>query len=71
MSILKALFGLGKLKVVPAHRITGEILNKLSSQLGKLMFIIKSNKLKLTKKQSDYIMNQSKQIAEAEKRLFK
>jgi len=70
MSILKALFGLGKLKVVPAHRMTKEILDKLSSQLGKLMFIIKSNKLKLTKKQSDYIMNQSKQIAEAEKRLF-
>jgi len=68
--ILKALFGLGKLKVVPAHRMTVEILNKLSSQLGKLMFIVKSNKLKLTKKQSDYIMNQSKQIAEAEKRLF-
>ena len=70
MSILKALFGLGKLKVVPAHRMTVEILNKLSSQLGKLMFIIKSKGLKLTKKQSDYIMNQSKQITEAEKRLF-
>ena len=68
--ILKALFGLGKLKVVPAHRMTKEILDKLSSQLGKLMFIIKSNKLKLTKKQSDYVMNQSKQLAEAEKRLF-
>jgi len=68
--IIKALFGLKDLKVVPAHRMTVEILNKLSSQLGKLMFIIKSNKLKLTKKQSDYVMNQSKQLAEAEKRLF-
>ena len=70
MSILKALFGLKNLKVIPAHRMTKEILDTVSSQLGKLMFIIKSNKLKLTKAQEKYIINQSKQITEAEKRLF-
>ena len=60
--IIKALFGIGKgqMKTIPWTKMTPELHNQLSSQLGKLMFVVKSQNLKLTKFQQDYLMNQLK-----------
>ena len=54
--IIKALFGIGKsqMKTIPWTQMTPELHNQLSSQLGKLMFVVKSQNLKLTKFQQDY-----------------
>lgn len=61
MSILKGLFvGMGK--VIPYFKMTPEIANQLHSALGKVMLIAKSQGLKLTKKQQDYIIDQTKQL---------
>ena len=68
--IIKALFGLGKMKTVPWTKLTPELHNQLSSQLGKLMFVVKSQNLKLTKFQQDYLMNQLKHMEEFEKRVL-
>ena len=70
--IIKALFGIGKgkMKTVPWTQMTPELHNQLSSQLGKLMFVIKSQNLKLTKFQEDYLRNQLKHMDEFEKRVL-
>jgi hypothetical protein len=68
--IIKALFGFGKMKTVPWTQMTPELHNQLSSQLGKLMFVVKSQNLKLTKFQQDYLMNQLKHMDEFEKRVL-
>ena len=66
--IIKALFGIGKgqMKTIPWTKMTPELHNQLSSQLGKLMFVIKSQNLKLTKFQEDYLRNQLKHMDEFE-----
>ena len=69
--IIKALFGLGKMKTIPWTKMTPELHNQLSSQLGKLMFVVKSQNLKLTKFQEDYLKNQLKHMEEFEKRVLK
>jgi hypothetical protein len=70
--IIKALFGIGKsqMKTIPWTKMTPELHNQLSSQLGKLMFVVKSQNLKLTKFQQDYLMNQLKHMEEFEKRVL-
>ena len=70
--IIKALFGIGKsqMKTIPWTQMTPELHNQLSSQLGKLMFVVKSQNLKLTKFQQDYLMNQLKHMEEFEKRVL-
>ena len=70
--IIKALFGIGKgqMKTIPWTKLTPELHNQLSSQLGKLMFVIKSQNLKLTKFQEDYLRNQLKHMDEFEKRVL-
>ena len=70
--IIKALFGIGKsqMKTIPWTKLTPELHNQLSSQLGKLMFVVKSQNLKLTKFQQDYLMNQLKHMEEFEKRVL-
>ena len=70
--IIKALFGIGKgqMKTVPWTKMTPELHNQLSSQLGKLMFVVKSQNLKLSKFQQDYLMNQLKHMEEFEKRVL-
>ena len=49
-------------KVVPYFKMTPELANQLHSNLGKLMLYAKSSGTKLTKKQQDYIMDQTKQL---------
>ena len=61
MSLIKALF-INMGKVVPYFKMTPELANKLHSNLGKLMLYVKSSGTKLTKKQQDYIMDQTKQL---------
>jgi len=70
--IIKALFGIskGQMKTVPWTKMTPELHNQLSSQLGKLMFVVKSQNLKLSKFQQDYLMNQLKHMEEFEKRVL-
>ena len=61
MSLIKALF-INMGKVVPYFKMTPELANQLHSNLGKLMLYVKSSGTKLTKKQQDYIMDQTKQL---------
>jgi len=61
MSLIKALF-MNMGKVVPYFKMTPELANQLHSNLGKLMLYVKSSGTKLTKKQQDYIMDQTKQL---------
>ena len=70
--IIKALFGIGKsqMKTIPWTKMTPELHNQLNSQLGKLMLVVKSQNLKLTKFQQDYLMNQLKHMEEFEKRVL-
>ena len=62
--ITKLLFGLkGKdLKVIPYNEMSPQQFEQLDSFLGKLGFILSSNEYTLTKQQSDYVINQIKQL---------
>ena len=62
--ITRLLFGLGKkeMKVIPYNEMTPEQFEQLDRFLGKLGFILASDKYSLTKQQSDYIFNQIKQL---------
>ena len=70
--IIKALFGIskGQMKTIPWTKMTPQLHDQLSSQLGKLMFVIKSQNLKLTKFQEDYLKNQLRHMNEFEKRVL-
>jgi hypothetical protein len=61
MSVINALF-LNMGKIIPYFKMTPEIANQLHSALGKVMLYAKSKGVKLTKKQQDYIMDQTKQL---------
>ena len=61
MSIVTGLFlRLGK--VIPASRMTPELAGELHRNLAKLMIYVEGKGVKLTKQQSDYIINQTKQL---------
>ena len=62
--ITRLLFGLkGKdLKVIPYNEMSPQQFEQLDSFLGKLGFILASDTYTLTKQQSDYVLNQIKQL---------
>ena len=62
--ITRLLFGLkGKdLKVIPFNEMSPQQFEQLDRFLGKLGFILASDKYTLTKQQSDYVLNQIKQL---------
>ena len=62
--ITRLLFGLkGKdLKVIPFNEMSPQQFEELDRFLGKLGFLLASDKYTLTKQQSDYIFNQIKQL---------
>ena len=62
--ITRLLFGLkGKdLKVIPYNEMSPQQFEQLDSFLGKLGFILSSDKYTLTKQQSNYVINQIKQL---------
>jgi hypothetical protein len=66
--ILKALFvNMGK--VIPYFKMTPEVADQLHSSLAKVMMYAKSEGLTLTKKQKEYILDQTKQLDMYEKSL--
>ena len=62
--ITRLLFGLkGKeMKVIPYNEMSPQQFEELDRFLGKLGFILASDKYTLTKQQSDYVLNQIKQL---------
>jgi hypothetical protein len=62
--ITRLLFGLkGKqMKVIPYNEMSPQQFEELDRFLGKLGFILSSDKYTLTKQQSDYVLNQIKQL---------
>ena len=62
--ITRLLFGLkGKdLKVIPFNEMTPQQFEQLDSFLGKVGFLLASDTFTLTKRQSDYVINQIKQL---------
>ena len=62
--ITRLLFGLkGKdLKVIPFNEMSPQQFEELDRFLGKLGFILASDKYTLTKQQSNYVLNQIKQL---------
>ena len=62
--ITRLLFGLkGKqMKVIPYNEMSPQQFEELDRFLGKLGFLLASDKYTLTKQQSDYIFNQIKQL---------
>ena len=68
MSIINALFvNMGK--VIPYFKMTAELAQNINSTLAKVMMYAKSKGIKLSQKQQDYIMNQTKQLDMYEKSL--
>ena len=68
MSIINALFvNMGK--VIPYFKMTPELAQNINSTLAKVMIYAKSKGIKLSQKQQDYIMNQTKQLDMYEKSL--
>ena len=68
MSIINALFvNMGK--VIPYFKMTPELAQNINSTLAKVMMYAKSKGIKLSQKQQDYIMNQTKQLDMYEKYL--
>ena len=68
MSVINALFvNMGK--VIPYFKMTPELAQNIHSTLAKVMMYAKSKGIKLTQKQQDYIMNQTKQLDMYEKSL--
>ena len=68
MSIINALFvNMGK--VIPYFKMTPELAQNINSTLAKVMMYAKSKGIKLSQKQQDYIMNQTKQLDMYEKSL--
>jgi hypothetical protein len=61
MSVVNALF-LRFGRVVPASQITPQLADELHSALAKVMMYAKSNNIKLTKQQIDYIMKQTREL---------
>ena len=61
MSVINALF-LRFGRVVPASQITPQLADELHSALAKVMMYAKSNNIKLTKQQIDYIMKQTREL---------
>jgi hypothetical protein len=68
MSIINALF-INMGKVIPYFKMTPELAQDLHSTLAKVMMYAKSKGIKLSQKQQDYIMNQTKQLDMYEKSL--
>ena len=61
MSIISGLFvNMGK--IIPYFKMTPEIAQQLHKNLAKVMMYVKSKGIKLTQKQQDYIMGQTKQL---------
>ena len=62
--IMRLLFGLGKkeMKVIPYNQMTSEQFEQLDRFLGKVGFAVAGDALTLTKKQSDYVINQIRQL---------
>ena len=62
--IMRLLFGLGKkeMKVIPYNQMTSEQFDQLDSFLGKVGFAVASDSITLTKKQSEYVINQIRQL---------
>jgi len=62
--IMRLLFGLGKkeMKVIPYNQMTSEQFEQLDSFLGKVGFAVASDSITLTKKQSEYVINQIRQL---------
>ena len=69
MSVITALF-LKMGKVTPYFKMTPELANQLHSYLGKIMMYAKSSGAKLTQKQQDFIMDQTKQLDLYEKSMM-
>jgi hypothetical protein len=68
MSIINALFvNMGK--VIPYFKMTPKLAQNINSTLAKVMMYAKSKGIKLSQKQQDYIMNQTKQLDMYEKSL--
>ena len=62
--IMRLLFGLGKkeMKVIPYNQMTSEQFDQLDSFLGKVGFAVASDSIKLTRKQSEYVIDQIRQL---------
>ena len=61
MSVINAFFvNMGK--VIPYFKMTPELAKDLHSTLAKVMMYVKSKGIKLTQKQQDHIINQTKQL---------
>ena len=62
--IMRLLFGLGKkeMRVIPYNQMTSEQFEQLDRFLGKVGFAVAGDALTLTKKQSDYVINQIRQL---------
>jgi len=68
MSVINALFTkMGK--VIPYFKMTPELAQDMHSTLAKVMMYAKSKGIKLSQKQQDYIINQTKQLDLYEKSL--
>lgn len=62
--ITRLLFGLGKkeMKVIPYNEMTPEQFEQLDRFLGKIGFAVANDTVSLTKKQSEYILDQVRQL---------
>ena len=68
MSVINALF-IKMGKVIPYFKMTPELAQDMHSTLAKVMMYAKSKGIKLSQKQQDYIINQTKQLDMYEKSL--
>ena len=62
--IMRLLFGLGKkeMKVIPYNEMTPQQFEQLDRFLGKVGFLVAGDGLKLTNRQSEYLLNQIRQL---------
>jgi hypothetical protein len=62
--IMRLLFGLGKkeMKVIPYNEMTPQQFEELDRFLGKVGFLVTGDGLKLTNRQSEYLLNQIRQL---------
>ena len=62
--ITRLLFGLGKkeMKVIPYNEMTPQQFEQLDRFLGKVGFLVAGDGLKLTNRQSEYLLNQIRQL---------
>ena len=62
--IMRLLFGLGKkeMKVIPYNEMTPQQFEQLDRFLGKVGFLVAGDGIRLTNRQSEYLLNQIKQL---------